>query len=232
MGNLENLKKQLRGLKEGALTIPNALSVIRILLIPLFVYFFSVENYKAGVLVIFISGLTDLFDGKIARHFNQISNLGKLLDPAADKLTQITLAITLFIHFNGSEETSIKYFSYLFLLFCLKEVLMLVGSLFLLGMNIVPQASVIYGKVATFVFYLVMGCILCFAPKVGAFSEWFALPNSAIIFLVTISATLTVVAFCAYLPDTIKKIKAKKSQTNEKHEENNNKNNDEKSIEA
>lgn len=92
----ENLKKQLGNLMEGAMTIPNLLSVIRIILIPVFLVLFLKGSYLAAVIVLGISGLTDLFDGKIARAFNQVSNLGKLLDPIADKLTQITLPSLIF----------------------------------------------------------------------------------------------------------------------------------------
>ncbi|MBO7690301.1 MAG: CDP-alcohol phosphatidyltransferase family protein, partial [Clostridia bacterium] len=82
-----NLKHQLGNLKEGALTIPNLLSAIRILLIPVFLVLFLKGHYVAAVIVLVINGLTDTYDGKIARKFNQVSNLGKLLDPIADKLT-------------------------------------------------------------------------------------------------------------------------------------------------
>lgn len=63
----ENLKKQLGNLMEGAMTIPNLLSVIRIILIPVFLVLFLKGSYLAAVIVLGISGLTDLFDGKIDR---------------------------------------------------------------------------------------------------------------------------------------------------------------------
>ena len=77
------------------LTIPNLLSVFRILLIPLFIYLYlekSPEDFgiSAGI-VLLISGATDMLDGYIARHFNQITQLGQILDPIADKLTQVLL---------------------------------------------------------------------------------------------------------------------------------------------
>ncbi|MBQ2092705.1 MAG: CDP-alcohol phosphatidyltransferase family protein, partial [Clostridia bacterium] len=81
---------------KDAKTIPNLLSLIRIILVPFFVYFFVTKRYLIAVIIILISGLSDAFDGKIARHFNQISKLGKLLDPAADKLTQIAITVVYF----------------------------------------------------------------------------------------------------------------------------------------
>ena len=79
------------------ITIPNLLSVLRILLILPFVYFFMTGNVLLAGLMLALSGLSDLFDGMIARKFNQVTDLGKMLDPVADKLTQGTVAICLAI---------------------------------------------------------------------------------------------------------------------------------------
>ena len=76
-------------------TVPNLLSVLRILVIGPFVYFFLHDNLLWAVLMLAFSGLSDMFDGMIARKFNQITELGKMLDPLADKLTQGTIAICL-----------------------------------------------------------------------------------------------------------------------------------------
>ncbi len=77
-------------------TIPNLLSFSRILMIPCFVhvYLFG-ENSMAAALILLLSGLTDIADGMIARRFDMVSNLGKALDPLADKLTQIAVAVCL-----------------------------------------------------------------------------------------------------------------------------------------
>lgn len=213
--SLVTLKEQFKDMGENAFTIPNLLSLIRIILIPVFVVLFQSGKYLPAVIVIFASGLTDLFDGKIARHFNQISKLGKMLDPAADKLTQIALTVVLFFHFHDSDDEVLKAFSYVFLLFCVKELTMIIGSFILLSMDIVPQAAVIYGKVATFAFYCVMGLLLLFAPGFGALSAYVTLPHQAIVVLVTISAILTIVAFCSYIPDTVRKVKTKSKENEE-----------------
>lgn len=197
----ESLKNQLGNLKEGALTIPNLLSVIRIILIPVFLVLFLKGHYLAAVIVLGISGLTDTFDGKIARKFNQISNLGKLLDPIADKLTQITLAIAYFFFFHASDDALLRNASWLFWIFVLKEVLMLIGGLILLSHDITPRAAIIYGKVATVAYYVVMILLLLVAPGFGVFHKWFALPSVAIVLLVAVAAVLTLVAFFAYAPD-------------------------------
>ncbi len=213
---MSTLRDQIKGLSEGALTIPNLLSLIRIIAIPFFMYFFFEKKYIVSVIIVFISGITDLFDGKIARHFNQISNLGKLLDPAADKLTQIALTVVFFFYFNNAEDDALHIFSYVFLLFCLKELMMIICCFILLAMDIVPQQAIIYGKVATFTFYIVMGLLLLFAPGFGALSFLWTLPHIAIMILVTVSAILTIIAFFSYVPNTKAQIRAKRAENEEK----------------
>lgn len=85
--------------KKDILTIPNMLSLFRLLLIPVYVVIYlnatePVHYYIAGG-ILTVSCLTDMIDGQIARHFNMISTVGKVLDPLADKLTQFTLTICL-----------------------------------------------------------------------------------------------------------------------------------------
>ena len=77
-------------------TIPNLLSLVRILLLPVFIWLYSVrKDYRAAFVVLLISGITDLLDGFIARRFHMISVLGKMLDPIADKLTQAAVLLSL-----------------------------------------------------------------------------------------------------------------------------------------
>ena len=82
------------------LTVPNLLSLFRLLLIPVIVwlYWFQKDYFPAGALLI-LSGLTDLADGYIARHFNAVSNVGKILDPIAAKLTQAAMLFCLVTRF-------------------------------------------------------------------------------------------------------------------------------------
>lgn len=77
--------------------VPNILTIIRFLLIPIIILFAIQGNYIATIIVFTISGLTDVVDGYIARRFNFISDFGKLMDPLADKATQIALIGTLTI---------------------------------------------------------------------------------------------------------------------------------------
>lgn len=75
------MKENLKSLFTGCLTVPNLLSLIRILLIPVFGVLFYNGRIGWAVVILIVSGLTDFFDGKIARKFNQISELGKMLTP-------------------------------------------------------------------------------------------------------------------------------------------------------
>ena len=85
--------------KKELLTIPNLLSLFRLALIPVYVAIYqratSPDAYFLAAAILAVSCLTDLIDGKIARSFNMISNLGKLLDPFADKLTQFSVTLCL-----------------------------------------------------------------------------------------------------------------------------------------
>ena len=74
-----------------ALYIPNILSYFRLLLIPVFVILYAQERFAAALITLAASGLSDILDGRIARRYNMVTNLGKILDPVADKLTQCAM---------------------------------------------------------------------------------------------------------------------------------------------
>ncbi len=200
----------MKDLFKGCWTIPNLLSLIRILLIPVFVMLFIDGNKIGAMIVLAASGFSDFLDGKIARKFNQISDLGKILDPIADKLSQLAIAIVLFLQFNQSSVTELRYFSYVFLGFLAKEVLMLIVGAVMLALGLRPCAAEIFGKLATVVFYVVMTILICFAPEVGALANLWTMPNSIVMILVIISLILTIIAFISYIPDTLQKLKSRK----------------------
>lgn len=90
-------------MKKDIFSIPNILSFVRILLIPIFVWLYvtagtSGEYYLAAAVVV-ASGITDFLDGQIARRCNMITEFGKFLDPLADKLTQGTLFLCIAINY-------------------------------------------------------------------------------------------------------------------------------------
>lgn len=85
--------------KKEVCTLPNLLSILRLAMIPVYVHVYSnaetPEDYLLAASIMGVSCLTDLADGWIARRFHQITNLGKVLDPLADKITQLTLMLCL-----------------------------------------------------------------------------------------------------------------------------------------
>ena len=197
----------IKNLFKGCLTVPNLLSLIRIILIPIFAVLYYNGHVGWALLMLFLSGVSDFLDGKIARRFNQVSDLGKILDPIADKLTQITIAVMLFIEFHNCQSSVMRAFSWVFLYFLFKEAVMVIGGAVMLAVGLRPGAAEIYGKVATFVFYGVMLVVIAFGPEIGVFREWFMLPEIAMMILVVISAILTTVALISYLPETFRQFR-------------------------
>ncbi len=138
------------------LTIPNLLSLFRIVLIPVFVVlYFNTDlaaNYWYAVGTLLLSGLTDVLDGIIARRFHMVSDLGKVLDPAADKLTQAAMVICICInHF---------YLLPLVILFFIKEFLMVTGAMVLAQSGVKPVSARWWGKLSTVIVYLTIACVV------------------------------------------------------------------------
>lgn len=131
--------------------IPNILTIARFFLIPVILFFLFQENYLLAVIFLTISGITDILDGWIARKFNLISNFGKLIDPLADKLTQISILGSLVI------KNIIPF--WILVIVILKEFAMVSGASFLYGKELVVSSRW-YGKVATVFFYIAIVCSL------------------------------------------------------------------------
>ena len=133
-------------------TIPNLLSYFRLLLIPLFVWLYlraqSTRDFALAAVVIGVSGFTDLFDGRLARRLGQITELGILLDPVADKLTEGAVIFCL--------ATRYRWVVALVVVYLLKEGFMTVAGLVMLRRGKKLDGAKWFGKVCTFVFYLVV----------------------------------------------------------------------------
>ena len=132
--------------------IPNLLSILRIIIIGPFVYYFLKDNYVMAAVMIAISGLSDMFDGYIARRFNQITKLGAMLDPVADKITLGSVVICMCI--------KIPVIMPIIIILLVKEILMLLAGLVLLKKHKTPPPAQGYGKVATVVFYISVAVIV------------------------------------------------------------------------
>ena len=125
--------------------IPNILTIIRFLLIPIILIYIFTGNYILALIVFTISALTDIADGFIARKFNLVSNFGKLMDPLADKLTQIaTLTSLVIIHIIPI---------WILIIVISKEFIMICGASFLYGKDVVVYSKW-YGKLSTVLLYI------------------------------------------------------------------------------
>lgn len=144
--------------KEDFFTIPNILSYIRILMIPFYINLYlkadTVEDYYLAGMVLVLSGITDALDGIIARKTGQITDLGKLIDPVADKLTQVAVVGVMFFER--------PYILPLLILFVFKELFLAINNIILLRKNIYMDGALWFGKVATAVFYVFMFILVIF----------------------------------------------------------------------
>jgi len=142
----DNIKSRLK--KKDIFTIPNLLSLLRLLLIPVIVILYVKAYHYASVALIVLSALTDIVDGWIARHFNMTSDFGKFLDPVADKLTQVAMLSCLVIRYPWSIT--------LVGLLIVKEIFQFVYGLIVLKKTNVMNSARWFGKVNTVILYAAM----------------------------------------------------------------------------
>ena len=144
--------------KKEVFTIPNILTLFRLLLIPVYMSIYlnardPADYYQAGF-ILAISCLTDMVDGFIARRFNMISRLGKFLDPVADKATQFTLTLCLSIRYRVLRPVLI--------LFVIKESFQLMASIFYFRRGKMLGGALIAGKVCTTVLFVSLIILVVF----------------------------------------------------------------------
>lgn len=136
--------------KKEVFTIPNLLSLFRLVLIPVYVVIYlnatQMHEYFLAGTILAVSCLTDMIDGKIARRFNMISTVGKILDPIADKLTQFTLTLCLSIEY--------PILRFVLVLFVIKEGFQGIMGLINLRKGKMLPGALLAGKVCTTVLFL------------------------------------------------------------------------------
>jgi cardiolipin synthase (CMP-forming) len=146
------MKILLKFSKKDIWSIPNILCYIRFILIPIFIVLYmkaqEPKEYLQAAAVVLLSGLTDFLDGFIARTFHMITELGKLIDPLADKLTQASLIFVLVV--------KIRWMFLLLILFVVMQLFLLVAGLVMLKKGTKLNGAKWFGKVSTMVFYAVM----------------------------------------------------------------------------
>lgn len=174
-------------------TVPNVLSLFRMALIPVFVVLYCHGDMQGERLVylywalgvLALSALTDLLDGWIARRFDQISDVGKLLDPLADKLTQIAVLLSVTLH---------RADLWWLLVACVtKETLQLIGGYLLLSRHDTVEGAHWYGKVTTALFYVTMAFIVV--------SDYWLTAYSSVTSIITAVLLVLLIAFmmCAFI---------------------------------
>lgn len=144
-------------------TIPNLLSLFRLVLIPVYMTLYlraeTSEEYAASALVLAVSCLTDMIDGKIARRFNMVTNLGKVLDPFADKLTQLVMMICLSLRH--------KMLKYVLVIFLIKEFFQLFAMIGAMRHGKALNGALMSGKLSTTVLFISL-IILVLLPDLSA----------------------------------------------------------------
>ena len=146
---MEQRRNSTSKYEKKIVTIPNILSFFRICLLPAIVWLYGVENnYVWAGYILILSGVTDMADGYIARHFHMISNLGKILDPIADKLTQVVMLLCLVLCFH--------WMIMPFILMIAKEIYMSVSGILVIQRTGIVCGAQWHGKAATCFLYGMM----------------------------------------------------------------------------
>ena len=170
--------------KKDVFTIPNILSVFRLLLIPVYITLYlgatKPTDYYLAAGILALSCMTDLIDGKIARHFNMISNTGRILDPLADKATQFALIICL----------TIKHPILLALvcLFVVKESFQLIAGFMILRKGKILSGALLSGKICTTVLFISL-ILMVMIPD---------LEDTAIYILTAVDCICLLISFIGY----------------------------------
>ena len=140
----------IRDWKKDLFTIPNMLSLFRLVLIPVYVVIYldadSYADYALAAGILAVSCLTDLIDGKIARHFNMVSTIGKFLDPVADKATQFTLTVCLAVKYPVLWNLAV--------LFVIKESFQLIAGIIQFRKGKMLTGALITGKICTTILFM------------------------------------------------------------------------------
>ena len=174
------------------LTIPNILSFFRLVLIPVIVWLYvGKQDYLWTLLILTLSGVTDIVDGIIARKFNMVSNFGKAFDPVADKLTQMAMLFCLVSRF--------KYMMIPFVLLVVKEVVTGITSLVSIKRTGTVKGAVWHGKLTTVSLYSMMAIHIV----------WFNIPHAISLILVGVCIGIMLMSFTMYSIQNIKAIKNK-----------------------
>lgn len=145
------------------LSIPNLLGYFRLILVPVYLYIYlnaeTTHDYYTAAFIMFLSFLSDFIDGKIARRFNMITEFGKILDPVADKITQLVLALSFAFRY--------PVVRILLTIFVIKELTMGIVGLYMMKHNYRMNGAHMHGKICTAILDFTM-FIFLLVPEVPA----------------------------------------------------------------
>ena len=165
--------------KQNIWNAPNILTMLRLLLIPIYWVLMMVRDNETAALIVFVTAsITDLLDGYIARHYNQVTDWGKLFDPLADKLMVVSVMMTLVL--KGAVPLIIL------IIIGIKEIIMVAGAACMLRRKIVVYSKPV-GKTAQFT--MVAGMILAF------FRHNFSAPFHVYVLWLATALTLTAMIY-------------------------------------
>ncbi|MBQ4052045.1 MAG: CDP-diacylglycerol--glycerol-3-phosphate 3-phosphatidyltransferase [Clostridia bacterium] len=166
------------------MNLPNFLTILRLFMVPSFVflYFFGEEGRYWAALVFVLAALTDVLDGYLARKWNQITDFGKLADPVADKMMQLSAIGCLC--FSG------RVHFWVLVVFAVKELLQILGGLRLLNIHKYVVYSKWTGKIATVLLFMAVTVIMVTTEQV--------LPGKYATLLMLVCLVATFVAFFDY----------------------------------
>ena len=169
----------IKNWKKEILTIPNLLSLFRLALIPVYVVIYlnakEPGHYFLSAAILAVSCLTDMIDGKIARKFNMISTVGKILDPIADKATQFTLIVCLAMRY--------RILMYIMVLFLIKESFQLIAGMINLRKGKMLDGALITGKICTTVLFISLILMVLLPTLSQTVIHWIAVIDA--VFMIT-----------------------------------------------
>ncbi len=192
--------KIFKKMRAELFTIPNMLSIFRLLLIPFIVYaYVALKNSILTVVLIAISSLSDVVDGFIARKFNMITDFGKFLDPLADKVTQLTVIACLITRFK------------LMIIPCIVLFLKEIGA-FLIRLQVYSRTEQVdsakwHGKASTVLLVLMMATHLILPDVILYRSESTDIMNIVSVVSVTVCTLFMIFSSTMYTLDCLRALK-------------------------
>ena len=198
------MKEKIRKLFSDVWTVPNVLTIIRLVLIPVFVWaFFRVQPGEDRIVALIIfaaASLTDMLDGYLARKLNQITDFGKLFDPLADKLMVVTALFC---------QAYVGVFPWAaVVIVAAKELIMLLGGIFMLGKGVVVYSN--YAGKAAMVSFILSLLLSFFHFRLKA-----ALGFEPDVWLLWITVGLALFALGIYAVQAVRTLRAAKSGESE-----------------